>query len=247
MSTSTSFSRVSRVSFASLSLTLLALGSGCGTEHLPPPAAPAREVPADVDMPVEPPPQGTGRVVIDANGERAKVIEITGSATAAAGNYRATLIGLRPICTTPCVVDLPYGSHPLVLRSTPDHSRVSELELDVGARPKVVRHTLGERKDGGTVRSIGATLLTLGLVTALTGGILWGVGEAASSSGQPSSITGPGQILTGIGAAGVGISIPLLMLDRPSERPGATTEWSMPLDTRSPPTSVPNGAATTRL
>jgi hypothetical protein len=185
-------------------------------------------VPKDIDLPNEPPPNGAGRVVIDANGDRAKVVEITGSATAAAGNYRATIIGLRPLCTTPCVVDLPYGSHPLVLRSTTDETRVSELDLDVGPKPKVVRHTLGEKKDGGAARTIGSTVLVLGATAALTGALLWGVGELASREGQQSGLVGPGQIVTGIGAAGIVLSIPLLVVGRPSERPGATTEWTVP-------------------
>ncbi|MBX3204214.1 MAG: hypothetical protein KF764_04045 [Labilithrix sp.] len=228
---------------------VLALASGCGPERLPPPSAPAREVPADLDLPTEPPPAGAGRVVIDANGERAKVIEITGSATAAAGNYRATIIGLRPICTTPCVVDLPYGTHPLVLRSTTDPTRTSEVELDVGAKPKIVRHTLGERKDGGAAHTIGSSALVLGVVAALTGGLLWGLGELASKPGQPSSLVGTGQVITGIGAAGIVLSIPLLVVGRPTERPGATTEWSMPLgdEPHKAPSIAPNGASTTRL
>lgn len=253
-STTPSASLPLHISAASFARSALALGallivSGCSPEQLPPPSAPAREVPPDLDLPAEPPPAGAGRVVLDANGERAKVVEITGSATATAGNYRATVIGLRPICTTPCVVDLPYGSHPLVFRSTTDETRMSELELDVGPKPKIVRHALGERKDGGAVRTIGSTTLGLGLLSALAGGILWGIGELASDSGKPSSLTGTGQVLTGIGAAGVVLSIPLLIIGRPSERPGATTEWSFPgvPNPEQAPGIVPNGASTTHL
>ncbi|MBX3213207.1 MAG: hypothetical protein KF850_14325 [Labilithrix sp.] len=240
---------VASLARSALALGLLLVASGCGPERLPPPGAPAREVPPDLDLPTEPPPAGAGRVVLDANGERAKVIEITGSAAAAAGNYRATIIGLRPICTTPCVVDLPYGSHPLVLRSTTDETRVSELELDVGPKPKIVRHALGERKDGGAVRAVGSTVLVLGAITALTGGLLWGIGELASKSGSPSSLVGTGQVLTGIGAAGIVVSIPLMVIGRPTERPGATTEWSFPgaLDRERSPGIAPNGGSTTRL
>ncbi len=220
------YSRVTRASFF---LFAVGFAAGCGTEHLPPPSPPPREVPTDVDLPAEPPPNGTGRVVIDANGERAKVVEITGSATAAAGNYRATFIGLRPLCTTPCVVDLPYGSHPLVLRSTTDATRVSELELDVGPRPKIVRHTLGEKKDGGAPQAIGSTVLVLSVLTAATGALLWGLGELNSKpTGEPSGLIGAGQVITGIGGAGILLSIPLLVVGRPSQRPGATTEWTLP-------------------
>ena len=208
-------------------------------------------MPKDVDLPAEPPPRGAGRVLLDANGDRAKVVEITGSATAAAGGYRATIVGLRPICTTPCVVDLPYGSHPLVLRSTTDATRISEVDLDVGPRPKIVRHTLGEKRDGGAARTIGSSVLVLGAITALTGGLLWGLGELASKNGQTSSLSGTGQVLTGIGAAGIVLSIPLLVVGRPSERPGATTEWSVPNGSApggwQPPTPVPQGVTSRSL
>lgn len=218
----------SPASQASFGLLSLALASGCGAERLPPPSAPPREVPKEVDIPGEPPPHGAGRVLLDANGDRAKVVEITGAATASTGRYHATFVGVRPVCTTPCVVDLPYGSHPLVLRSTTDETRVSEIELDVGAKPKIVRHTLGERKDGGAVRTVGASVLVLGAITALTGALLWGVGEAALSSGNTSGLTGTGRTITAVGAGAVVLSIPLMILGRPTERPGATTEWSLP-------------------
>lgn len=238
----------SRVALAVFSLTSVALGTGC-TEHLPPPSPPARELPKDVDLPTDPPPSGAGRVVIDANGDRAKVVEITGAASAAAGNYRATFIGLRPLCTTPCVVDLPYGSHPLVLRSTTDASRISELELEVGPRPKIVRHELGERKNGGAANSIGSSVLVLGAITALTGGLLWGLGELSSKPDQPSGLVGPGQVVTGVGAAGILLSIPLLVIGRPSERPGATTEWTLPGGSAPPAWKdpLPQGVTTRQL
>ncbi len=213
---------------------------GCSAEHLPPPAAPAREVP-QVDVPVEPPAHGTGRIVLETNGERAKVVEVTGSAMAASGGYRATVIGLRPLCTTPCVVDLPYGSHPLLLASTTDATRTSELELEVGAKPKVVRHTLGERKDGGAARTVGATLLTLGVTAALTGALLWGIGAAVSDSGHDSGLVGPGQILTASGGAGILFAVPLLIVGRPTERPGATTEWTP--DGTEPRRALPSSTA----
>jgi hypothetical protein len=202
---------------------LLAFAAGCGTERLPAPQAPPRELPA-VDVPDEPPAPGTSRVVLDANGDKAKVVEITGSATAASGGYRAVIVGVRPICTTPCVVDMPYGSHPLVLRSTTDETRQSELDLDVGAKPKVVRHTLGERRDGGPARTIAASLLLLGITAGVTGALLWGVGAGSHSDGLEST----GQLVTGLGLGGIGLSIPLFIVGRPTERPGATTEWTMP-------------------
>lgn len=221
------------------------LAVACGPERLPPPAAPAQEIPHGVDVPDEPPAPGTGRVILDANGDKAKVVEITGSATAVSGGYRASVVGIRPLCTTPCVLDLPYGTHPLMLESTADETRRSEAELEVGPRPKIFRHSLGERKTGGAIGTVGSSLLALGVVTGLTGALFWGVGEMSSSQGHTSSLTGTGQLLTGLGAGGVVLSIPMLLIGRPTERPSATTEWSLP---GAPQRPAPGGSTvTTRL
>ncbi len=222
-----------------------ALATGCGVQRLPAASAPAKVVPGDLDLPVDPPAAGTGRVIIETNGEPAKVVEITGAATASNGRYTATIVGVRPLCTTPCIVDLPYGSHPLVMHSLSDETHQSETELEVGARAKVFRHTLGERKDGGAARTVGSTLLTLGIVAAATGAILWAVG-ASSTTG--SDLAGRGQLITGLGAGGIGLSIPFLLVGRPTERPGSTTQWNLPSSIApQAPSPSPQGAALDRL
>lgn len=218
----------------------LLLLAGCDVAQLPPPEAPRRLVPADVDVPLEPPSPGTGRVIIETNGERAKVVEITGHATAWAGGESANIIGVRPLCTTPCVVDLPYGLHPLVLRSVDDEARQSEAELEVGSRARVFRHTLGERSDGGGLRTAGATLLTLGLIAATAGALMW---VAGSSTADGSQVSATGQLVTGTGAGGVLLSIPFLFAGRPTERPGATTQWMLPARSSSPSIPRPPEAA----
>ncbi|MDB4938716.1 MAG: hypothetical protein JWP87_5688 [Labilithrix sp.] len=221
------------------------LGTGCGVEQLPPVKPPAKLVPVDVDVPPDPPAPGTGRVILETDGEPAKVVEITGTATAWTGGYRATVIGLRPLCVTPCVVDLPYGSHPIVLRSMSDETHQSETEIEVGARAKVFRHTLGERKDGGALRTVGGSLLTLGILAAATGAVMWLAGNASSSGS--SSLTANGQLVTGLGAGGVLLSIPFLVAGRPTERPGSTTQWNMPGAPPPPSSMTPAGAAVDRL
>ena len=206
-------------------------GWGCGVEQLPAARPPSRTLPAEVVVPADPPAPGSGRVILDTDGEPASVVEITSGGLGMAampsnGALTTALVGVRPLCTTPCVVDLPYGSHPIVLRSTSDESRQSETELDVGARAKVFRHTLGERTDGGGVRMIGASVLTLGILAVAAGAVMWAA-SGASSHGSPSLVTG-GEAITAGGAGGVLLSIPFLVLGRPTERPGATTQWSLP-------------------
>jgi hypothetical protein len=223
------------------------LATGCGVQQLPAAAPPAKVVPTDLDVPAEPPAPGTGRVILDTNGEPAKVVEITGAATASSGGYSATIVGIRPLCTTPCVVDLPYGSHPLVLHSISDETHLSETEIDVGARAKVFRHTLGERKDGGALRTVGSSLLTLGVIAVTTGAILWLAGSAGNNGS--SSLVSNGQLVTGLGAGGILLSIPFLVAGRPTERPGATTQWNLPGAGSSPVAAphAPAGAALDRL
>ncbi|MBX3189013.1 MAG: hypothetical protein KF819_18475 [Labilithrix sp.] len=192
-----------------------ALSAGCSPEVLPPPRAPARHLPAEIDVPADAPPPGSGRVILDANGERAQVVEALRD-----GDDDV----VRPVClSTPCVVDLPYGPHPLVFRSVTDESRQSETEIEVGPRMKVLRHNLGERSDGGALNTLGVSLLVLGTLAATTGGILW----LAGASDRSASLEGPGRIVTGIGVGTMLLSLPLLIAGRPSERPGATTEWTL--------------------
>jgi hypothetical protein len=144
------------------------------------------------------------------------------------------------------VLDLPYGSHPLVMHSISDESRQSETELDVGARAKVFRHTLGEKKDGGGLRTAGASLLTLGIIAATTGAILWAAGASSNSGGDLAS---KGQLVTGLGAGAIALSIPFLIVGRPTERPGSTTQWNLPNAPPAPTPAqrAPAGAAVDRL
>lgn len=207
-----------------------ALLLGCGVDARPPPAAPAREIPAGLEISQDPPPPGSGRVVLDANGERARVFEITGPPP---GDPSESTVGVRPVCTTPCVVDLPYGPHPLVFQSVANGERQSEAAVDVGARAKVLRHSLGERSDGGGARTAGAALVVLGVIAATTGAILWAAGGAGSSdpgslTSSGSTLASAGQTLAGGGAGAALLGIPLLLIDRPVERQGTTTEWTLP-------------------
>lgn len=213
------------VAALALAALLASAAGGCGVEQLPAARPPSRTLPAEVVVPAGPPPPGTGRVILDTDGQPASVVEITGSTVRAGGALTATIASVKPLCTTPCVVDLPYGTHPIVLRSTSDETRQSEAELDVGARAKVFRHTLGERSDGGGLRVVGASMLTLGILAVVAGAVMWGAG-GASSPRSPSLVTS-GEVITAGGAGGVLLSIPFLFMGRPTERPGATTQWSL--------------------
>ena len=233
-----------------LAAVLATAALGCGVERLPAASPPSRTLPRDVEVPPDPPPPGSGRVILDTGGEPASVVEITSGAVPSSGALTADVFGVRPLCTTPCVVDLPYGSHPIVLRSTSDEAHQSETELDVGARAKVFRHTLGERTDGGGLRMVGASMLTLGILAVAAGTVMWAAGST-SNHGSPSLVTN-GEVLTMGGAGGVLLAIPFLIMGRPTERPGSTTQWSLPgtapgARTQPWPPEAPASAALDRL
>lgn len=202
-------------------LLLLALGGamwGCGAQHLPPPPAPLRSAPDTTLVPAQAPAPGTGRVLLEANGEPADVAVVSATDDPA-------VVAVTPLCTTPCVVDLPYGPHPLLFHSTTDPARESEAEVDVGPRPKVLRHSLGERREGGPAHTTGTALVVLGALAATTGLILW---SAASADDRRGAMDATGQGMTIGGATTALLGLPLLLSDRPTERPGATTEWPLP-------------------
>jgi len=193
---------------------------GCGVEHLPPPQAPARDAPAPELVPTHAPAPGTGRVVVDANGERAEVAMVSATDD-------PSMVAVTPLCTTPCVIELPYGPHPLLFHSTTDPARESEAEVEVGPRAKVLRHAMGERREPGTANTAGTAMIVLGAIAATTGVILLSAAAAGPDDGRV-AIAPLGQAFTIAGAASALLGIPLLLSDRPTERPGATTEWSLP-------------------
>lgn len=204
--------------------------AGCGVEHLPPPQAPARDVPSPELVPTHGPAPGTGRVVVDANGEQAEVAMISATDD-------PSVVAITPLCTTPCVIDLPYGPHPLLFHSTTDPTRESEAEIDVGPRAKVLRHTMGERREPGTANTAGTAMIVIGAIAATTGVILLSAAAAGPDDGR-GAIAPLGQAFTIAGAVSALFGIPLLLSDRPSERPGATTEWSLPSRYDEPSTST---------
>lgn len=176
--------------------------AGCHAQELPPPTAP---VPPPGAEPGPGPGPGKARVVLETEGENALVLD-----------ERA-----RVLCTTPCVLDFTYGAHPLVFVSASDRSRTSDVDIDVGPEPKIVRHRIGERYEGGPLRSLGFAVLVLGAVTAAGGVAAW-----------MTDATEHAPLITGAGAGLAGLSLPFLLFDRPSEQPGSTTERTLRNDGR---------------
>lgn len=144
------------------------LASACAYQ-LPPRLAPTESVPR---VPVEPGPEPAnhGRVTLDAEGGPVDVVEIVSATTAEA--HAGTTVGYaagettKPICRTPCVVDLSYGSHRMRFGDDP-----RAYDVKVGARPSVVRVALGHHHDGGWVQSLAIVPTIVGCTFAGVGGV----------------------------------------------------------------------------
>lgn len=218
----------------------------CGEVKLPPPAAPERKLTETPEVPTDATPEGAGRVVLEANGEKARVVEVSG-ATVQSYGYSFNLVAQRPVCaSTPCVVDLARGPHRLVFVSQADGDRGSAAEIDVSGRPKVIRHAMGERIEHGGLKTGSNTALTLGVLGALTGGSVLAFGAIRSSSttepNAGSGAVGVGGAVLGISAGVIALGVTLGILGRTEVRPGTTTEWTLDSNgngpTKAPPTTT---------
>lgn len=230
----------------------LVLGSlfafGCGQIDLPPAAAPSNVLPATVEVPTEPPVEGKGRVLLEANGEKARVVEVAGGTVSARG-YTIGIVAQRAVCaSTPCVVDVERGPHRFVFLSPEDANHGGVAEVDIGTKPKVIRHAMGDVVEHPALRSLGNAGITVGAIGALTGGALLVGGllsnaadESLGNSGN-SKIVGASGAILGISAGVLAVGITLAILGRSEVRRGTTTEWTLPTDGKSEP--PPKGATT---
>lgn len=243
---------MSRLSSSKLGLAALGVFAtfsvACGDVQLPPPVAPTKELPTPPELPDDRTPEGAGRVVLDASGEKARVVEIAG-ATVESRGYQFQLVAQRAICaSTPCVVDVPRGPHRFVFVSHSDPTHMSDTEIDVGSRTKVVRHALGERIEHGALKAGSGAALTLGTLGAITGGSILLVGAIVSSSpstsdpNKGSGLVGAGGAVLGISAGVLALGITLGILGRTEVRQGSTTEWT--LDDSGTVPRVPKGTST---
>jgi hypothetical protein len=206
---------------------------------MPAPAAPEKVVPTIMNEP-GPAAEGTGRVVLDAQGERARVIEITGTASGVITNGYASAqvmsVATRPVCVTPCIADLSYGTHELVFTSQNDDEKGSNATVDVGAKPSIFRHTMGGRVTHPAAKIGGATAVTLGGIGALTGLSLFAAGALSDSAtpADPTSTTATnsgdgvkstGLMILGVSGAVLVAGVVLLILGRDEVQPGSSTQW----------------------
>ena len=230
------------------SLVVVAL-SACTTgciHNRPPPPVPERVTIAPEVAPAAPPGASEGRLVIDVAGEKAKVFEVTELTTRTNPTYGGKTSWMappqldrkmRPLCLTPCAVDLPLGWHSLVFESTSEPTRTSIADVTVTAQPTAVRHALGHEKqaNGAYVGGIAMLIPAGGLL--VMGTIATAVGAAAKDPGPSTNgntkadarvFLPIGLVLLGVGAAlGIGGGI-LIANNAPERQPGSTAQWALP-------------------
>lgn len=211
---------------ATLSLSLATVfAAGCFSPAQIPAIEPSRAIPEVEVEPPPPPTEGkTGRVAFDNEGGPAEVDEIVeeGSgavrATDGHGNWiTGGSYGVKttPICRTPCVVDLPLGTHRVAVGAT----RVS---VTVSPKPTVVRVTQPEEDRLPTARYLGLFAMPLGATGVGVGGAALAL-DAASHKSEHRNL--------GIAAISVGgvllvTGIVASYLARGSTRPGGTRQFT---------------------
>jgi hypothetical protein len=189
-----------------------------GPRTAAPPPVPEKKVPAlpdDLKAPTRP---GTGRLVLDVVGDNARVeeiVETTSEAWASAGPHvwRAEGRGeaRRPVCRTPCAVDLSIGLHRLRFASS-EGGRSGEVEVQVDSQPRVVRYELGYDKSRSWAWP--------GLIYGLGGSVIAG-GLLVTVAQKTEADRGMGYATIGIGAGIVAIAVLIDYLTRGEVREGS--------------------------
>jgi hypothetical protein len=225
----------------------LSLTTACSPAILPPPAPPPREMPA-VRANLGAVAPGKERVLLDTPDDQARVSEITSHSQTVTtrGNVLESEHD-RPLCITPCAVDLNLGLHDLSFQPTTNPRRGSDVEVQVQGDPLVVRHTMADlQTPNPVVKGIGIGMIAVG-GTGLIAGIpitMGGAFERATGGSQQVMLVNGGQMVTqtpgpkglenagfatlGLGAAVLVIGAITAYLGRDTYTPGATTEWPLP-------------------
>lgn len=214
----------SRFTLFVCSLVAALTGAGCfSTKHLPPPAAPAKTLPAiDYSGPVEP---GTGRIVLDVEGDQARVTRVRGASVSAGGLGRAfggSMEVSQVLCVSPCASDLPVGQHTLRLASTTDPERTAEIYVNVVPGKTGVRAVLGQSQSKTGRRILGW------LTAAVAAFVDLGAIAVVSASGNefkagPSIRSKVGISVTGLAISG--LAAWLLGTSTSVSQPGNATQW----------------------
>lgn len=228
-------------------LLVTSTSTACGVRQLPPPPAPPRVVPEVPGAPERPPPEGSGRLLIDNEREPAKVSRVIDTIAVdplASPRRRTSVADLNAaaypsygqrtelLCITPCAVDLASGAHTLVFTSMSDPEKTSSADVPVSRGTTVVRHDLGAQKPYTGAYVGGAALTLAGGGLTLIGGLSLAVGLTADPTvDKDGNVSSPkdfavfGGVVGTVGLAALVTGILLMTSNRPEKRPGSTTTF----------------------
>jgi hypothetical protein len=197
-----------------------ALSAGCH-QTLPPAYVEAVAPPIDTSRPA---PDGTARLVIDVvNGptpvEQQHMVPQPHSKDGSRIGYEL-VAEASPLCTTPCVVDVPPGN--LLLRFPQLGTDDYEVDLvRVGPDPSVYRRSLSVYNEDSSTFGILAT--SIGALPLVAGTALLPIGLARDSNGM----TVAGGINLGVGVVVMTLGILALRRHPTTFQPGASNHFSL--------------------
>ncbi|MBX3187649.1 MAG: hypothetical protein KF819_11565 [Labilithrix sp.] len=176
--------------------------------------SPQAVVPKEIEV-SKPAAAGKTNVIVDANGERASVSEVSFIGPPRAEN-------VKRLCVAPCVVELAPGPHVLRFADERDATRASDTRIDVDEKPRLVRHAMGRTEKADGWNKAGWALFLGGAGVVGIGGLL----ADQSASGEKFD---PDMLTAAIATAVVGgtlalVGIPMMIASRPQTQQGATTE-----------------------
>lgn len=190
--------------------------TACGPVYHPKRPTPEPTLPSGFDPDQTPTEPGTGQVVLDTVGESADVVEVL-----ATESWRGTYVAgfaqrTRPVCSTPCVANLPYGAHLLRFASRTDAELDGAEMIDVTRVRRAHRYDMQRTKTHTAGMIGGIILFSFGITAAIAGGA---VGLATDSpEGGTVALIGAGM------AVGGGL---LWNSSRTEIEPGSLTSWSL--------------------
>jgi len=173
-------------------------------------------------------------VLLDANGTRAKVLDIVDETNATATVHTQAGTGFawghaatsKPICVTPCFADLKPGAHVFEFIETDGHRR-DNVDVQVNDTPKVVRHALGDGRVSHGAKFPSLLLMVFGASGVLGTALMLPLVLQNEDDGSVNRLRTPVLIGLSSSAAAVLLSIPLILLSRDTYQPGSTTEFPL--------------------
>lgn len=220
----------------SLPIALVALACACGPKELAPRTPPQRAEPT-IPAPKTPPPEGSGRLYIDVVDGPALIGQITSieeiqievprwdttrvgyavipvyAGTEQADAQRRTV---KPLCSSPCFIDLPIGDHLIQIRGN-RRSDSDVVSLRVTESITAYRHALG-RNDKVVPAKALPVALVLGTGIGLT---------VASPLAYVADFKTAGLVMLGSGALLTILGWQWFQRVRPTKQQGTGSAWQL--------------------